>query len=188
MEGDLIGSYSELGSEEVVLDEHYESDEGVLSDLSSIKTYSQGDYGEEEELHGYGSNPSSKNSNPITAPSTPRAPEVPESTLKLISEGQRVFLPLALTSDVKLNWTQRFVQISSSLRKSQPFHAVARDLIKLAALEREFLQTATLYARVIIDEKFLPMEQKTIKPSNLGVRHWIHLEFHSHCFRESQEA
>jgi hypothetical protein len=52
MEGDLIGSYSELGSEEVVLDEHYESDEGVLSDLSSIKTYSQGDYGEEEELHG----------------------------------------------------------------------------------------------------------------------------------------
>jgi hypothetical protein len=52
MEGDLIGSYSELGSDEVVLDEQYESDEGVLSDLSSVKTYSQGDYGEEEELHG----------------------------------------------------------------------------------------------------------------------------------------
>lgn len=52
MEGDLIGSYSELGSDEaVLLEQQYESDDAVLSDLSSIKTYSQDDYGE-EELHG----------------------------------------------------------------------------------------------------------------------------------------
>lgn len=29
---------------------------------------------------------------------------------------------------------------------------------------------AKLYAKIIIDEKFLPVEKKTIKPANMGVR------------------
>lgn len=108
------------------------------------------------------------------------------------AEADRIVLPSILTSDEKLDWTLRFVSASQALRREEPYPFVSRTILKLAALERDFLQTgramdpkynyimhgklisflflAKLYAKIIIDEKFLPVTKKTIKPANMGVR------------------
>jgi hypothetical protein len=85
-----------------------------------------------------------------------------------IAEADRIVLPSILTSDEKLDWTLRFVSASQALRREEPYPFVSRTILKLAALERDFLQTAKLYAKIIIDEKFLPVTKKTIKPANMG--------------------
>ena len=91
-----------------------------------------------------------------------------------IEEGGLVYLPSQLTYfDSKYRWIEAFNHLSDALygennNAPKGYHSTILLLRQLAALEAEFVRTATLYGKIIITERFLPDELKTVPPLDIG--------------------
>ncbi len=60
---------------------------------------------------------------------------------------------------------ERFISLSASGRRDEAMLLACMDLEQVV---QDFMETATTYARVIINELHLPLEQKTLRPVSMG--------------------
>lgn len=88
-----------------------------------------------------------------------------------ILESDRYFLPTELTTQIdRLKWNSEFQKLLDFIRKN-PFAKTTQNVTKLAQLHRlysNFLLTARVYAKIIVEEYSLPPAEKTLKPSSVG--------------------
>jgi alpha-tubulin suppressor-like RCC1 family protein len=66
------------------------------------------------------------------------------------------------------DWNRRFQQVLLSVAQADSPQERQRCYSELSALVIDFINMATTYARIIIGETFLPLEEKTIKPVDFG--------------------
>ncbi|PRP76021.1 hypothetical protein PROFUN_01737 [Planoprotostelium fungivorum] len=86
---------------------------------------------------------------------------------EFLFESDRLCLPRELTTDIdRMKWNKIFGQLWSKVVSSTK--AAEKTYAKISYLFQEFLRTAQLYGKIIVNEKFLPSEMKTVKPCSLG--------------------
>lgn len=86
------------------------------------------------------------------------------------SEGGLLVLPSELSYfNNKFRWIEGLNRLTDDLQGDLEGHSARVSLLRqVAAFEAEFVRTATLYGKIIISERFLPVELKTIKPLDIG--------------------
>lgn len=67
---------------------------------------------------------------------------------------------------------QKAVEAVNDLSIHDPFETRLKAFLRLGQLYQNFIDTATLYGKIIISERFLPDDAKTIKPVDLGMNHY----------------
>lgn len=68
------------------------------------------------------------------------------------------------------DWNREFQSILSAISRSGEDGSKLDRYNMLSSLAHDFLYVAKVYGKIIILERFLPSNQKTIKPVNIGVR------------------
>ena len=113
---------------------------------------------------------SGPNAKQFLTPTIPRKTVVNETRSITQSLDFKSFKQETKKEPVKYFWNEQFQSAYEFLFKTEniPQQEILNKQEIMSAIETEFINTSKRIGEVIIDEIYLPLEQKTIKPSQVG--------------------